>query len=533
MALPPKLPAQVPRKFPVVPDISRSVQDEFRQLRTMLYDTQDQLLLAQGKIQNLNPNPTVITGPQGKQGQPGAIIVTGTGTNIGGIGGITPATGDNPNVTQLLGILAQAQRAYIPAYTTIPDLQDPASQNGSLASVGGILYRFDGSTQPGIWKPQAALAVAIIDTHANRIANYPAANYPSGTLFYETDTELLYVDNAGVWVNISGPLLLEGTHSSRLASTPSVSYAFGTAYYETDRTVRYWVQNAAGTATVTTGTTVTWTSGDHFINTGTGFTAAQWPAGTPIIISGVTCHVATVSSSTVLTLQAATTNGAGVGFLVPSGRWVYLDGQYAAALASIPTDLGENDSTLVAGKVAIGFLFYENALFAHQLQWNATLWQRGPNDEEHSDSFHEFGAVPTDLGWQACNGSTVSYLKYDGTTANRTVPSLNATAAYAKGGGSYSNTLVAPVVPTISGVTNSQVTGITVSPALAATAGTGTADNAGVSSVAVLVPPFFGGGGGGGVTDGGHAHAMSAANAPIALPGDPVENFSVVKMYRR
>jgi hypothetical protein len=48
--------------------------------------------------------------------------------------------------------------------------------------------------------PATGLGVVIEDTHANRLALYPAANSPVGTLFWETDRTVLYIleENAGV-----------------------------------------------------------------------------------------------------------------------------------------------------------------------------------------------------------------------------------------------------------------------------------------------------------------------------------------------
>lgn len=96
-------------------------------------------------------------------------------------------------MTGLIGVLATPQRAGVPAYTTIPPLVDPNSQDGALASVNGILYRFSQTPSPGAWSPQAAEAAVIFDTHANRLANYSPANYALGILFFETDRLVVYI----------------------------------------------------------------------------------------------------------------------------------------------------------------------------------------------------------------------------------------------------------------------------------------------------------------------------------------------------
>ncbi len=365
----------IQRTFPVIPEVSRSVQDEFRKLRTALYDTQDKLTDAQSAIQNLNAGIRVPAAS-------GSSV-----TNISNISNlsqtinetvVTGAGGGNPNVTQLIGLLAQAQRAFIPEYSAVPPLVDPASQNGSLISVGGVLYRFNGDSQPGEWQVQVAVQAFLGDTYANWTSTlYPPANYPVETQFRITDWNVIYV-------------------------------------------VR--------------------------------------------LVAGV-------------------------------DKWVYQSGVYEAALASLPTTgftgaaLGANDT---------GLRFFENAVYAHQLQWTGSAWSRGPEDLEHSDTFHEFGAAPSDIGWHNCDGTSQTYLKYDGTTASRTLPDL-ATAAYAKSTkATYTPTLSAPGTPTFAGTSSGA--GVTVQALLGGTA--------------VVPAPFTPAG-------------------TLSLPSDPVENFALIKYYRR
>jgi hypothetical protein len=197
------------RNFPIIPEVSRSVQNEFRTLRNMLYDAQDALTA-------IKPQPGA-AGATGAQGAPGTTTIIQSGSSA------TLATPQMANVTQILGILAQAQRSYIPAYTSLPSLQDPASQNGSLISVNGILYRFNGSPQPGQWLPQEAVATVLFDTRANRIANYPPANYVPGTILFETDSTLFYiiqiVSSVNKWVWCSGEYARTQAQLAALAAT--------------------------------------------------------------------------------------------------------------------------------------------------------------------------------------------------------------------------------------------------------------------------------------------------------------------------
>ena len=44
------------------------------------------------------------------------------------------------------------------------------------------------------------------DTHANRLANSSPANFPSGSVFYETDRKVTYIIVGGVWVYLTGKM---------------------------------------------------------------------------------------------------------------------------------------------------------------------------------------------------------------------------------------------------------------------------------------------------------------------------------------
>lgn len=468
-------------------------------------------------------NPTVPTRLQVPDPATNAVIqdiydklqqVLGQDTPITPVTPVTPVT---PNVTiNISGASGQAttpQFAFIPELVVMPSNNPntgaPYAQDGLLIEFNKQFRRYNLSTFN--WDYAGTATAILSDTHANRVANYLPAGYLDA-LFLESDTLILLWSSGTEWNTISGHVT--DTHADRLTSWPSVQYSPGTPFFESDRTVFYVVADAVGTVT-TAGTAVTWISGDHFINTGTGFDASQWPAGTPIVIDGITYLLASVASPTAATLATSAGIQAGVAYSVDSGRWVYQSGQYSDALANLPTDLGENDEL---------FLFFENAAYFHQLQWTGTAWRRGPEDEEHSDTFHEFGAVPTDGGWYPCDGTGTTYMQYTGTTAARTVPDWNGTPAFARGGPTYSDTITAPAPPTIGGTTDAAATGITVS---GAAVSTGTADvGLGQPVVTALTDP------GGAVTDPTHTHNLSGI-APISLPGPPVSWSPVIKMYRR
>lgn len=63
-------------------------------------------------------------------------------------GGIAPL-----NVQGLLGQLAQPQIADAVSVPALPPLSSPLSQDGTLVSLNDQVYRFDGTTDPGTWKP--------------------------------------------------------------------------------------------------------------------------------------------------------------------------------------------------------------------------------------------------------------------------------------------------------------------------------------------------------------------------------------------
>lgn len=109
--------------------------------------------------------------------------------------------GNALDVTGLAGLLAQPQRPGVPMLTTLPNAV--ATNNGELVNLNGTLYYLDARTDPGQWKPIGTGAI-YVDTHANRLANFPAANYIVGTVFWESDRTAMYyvavVAGVNAWV---------------------------------------------------------------------------------------------------------------------------------------------------------------------------------------------------------------------------------------------------------------------------------------------------------------------------------------------
>lgn len=63
-----------------------------------------------------------------------------------------------------------------------------------------VTYRWTGSA----WEPMPMVGVIAVDTHANRLAKYPATDYPVASHFRESDRGALYRNTGSAWVYESG-----------------------------------------------------------------------------------------------------------------------------------------------------------------------------------------------------------------------------------------------------------------------------------------------------------------------------------------
>lgn len=104
-------------------------------------------------------------------------------------------------------------------------------------------------------------------------------------------------------------------------------------------------------------------------------------------------------------------------------------------------------------------LLVEVTDYRHVLRWTGTVWTWGPGE----DGRHDIVGLPVDpddtTGWQLCDGTTVAYLKGDGTTGSFATPDLTSAAnkaAYPKWGSPVSgpNAAVAPTFTGASGSTS-------------------------------------------------------------------------------
>ena len=130
---------------------------------------------------------------------------------------------------------------------------------------------------------------------------------------------------------------------------------------------------------------------------------------------------------TVLYLNAGTSG---------SQKWIYIAGVCACTQAALPNDLGANDGNFLANVFDYG----------HMLIWSGVAWTWGPGDGG-SGMLQLFEVDPTGAGWHLYDGSTVSYLKADGTLGSKTLPNLSGgapTRCYLK----TSDTNAGPTAPT-------------------------------------------------------------------------------------
>lgn len=157
----------------------------------------------------------------------------------------------------------------------------------------------------------------------------------------------------------SQPKILYDTHANRVANYPAAAFPPASLFYETDRTVWYQVQ----------------------------------------IVSSV-------------------------------NAWVYVGGTSRATQSQL---------VALAASLAADSASYHQAFpvyvtdYAHQLQWIGAAWAWGPN-EDGSGDMRLFEIDPTGTGWHLYDGSTVDYLKSDGTLGSVTLPNLASSAAFTVAG---------------------------------------------------------------------------------------------------
>lgn len=146
--------------------------------------------------------------------------------------------------------------------------------------------------------------------------------------------------------------------------------------------------------------------------------------------------------------------------------------------------------------------------YQHCLVFGTYTWQFAPGDGG-SDYFRDCSHAPgAGSGlWHACDGSTVSYLKSDGTLGTVTLPNTGVAAQYGRQGPAYAPGLVAATAPVFNGTPGN----------------TGTPS--GGQSETITGPST--------VATNTHTHAFTPAGTVDVSGGDPVAHYTVLRYYRQ
>ncbi len=114
------------------------------------------------------------------------------------------------NVDNLIGVLAQPQKTAVREVTALPP--GTSSFDGELVLFGGLIYRFNATeVAGGVWRVFSTAGALLVDTHANRVANFDPADFETGVLFWESDRKVLYrrgLDGSSMvaWIHTLGTM---------------------------------------------------------------------------------------------------------------------------------------------------------------------------------------------------------------------------------------------------------------------------------------------------------------------------------------
>lgn len=214
-------------------------------------------------------------------------------------------------------------------------------------------------------------------------------------------------------------------------------------------------------------------------------------------------------------------------FAALNGAWSYAAGTYSLAQTAIAALV----ATLTTADA--GLLLWVTD-FKHTLVWDGSALDFAPGDDG-SNYFIDAPSAPLGKTVQLCDGTTVTYLKADGTTGSYVTQNL--TGHFRKSVTSGADATVAAVAPGLSGSTAAASTGITVAdhpshthddasslatPDLFAadTSGAGVAGRTGGPSATLQHP----------VTDPQHSHAKGTL--AVDATGEPAA-YKVLTYFRR
>lgn len=375
---------------------------------------------------------------------PGPLVYhggSGTPTAVQGGGTVPPST---LLASQGTGTGAPGQGGQGPG--PVPVRQTRTGFNwcaqGNNPSFGGSTHGygdFGGGTPGGGGLSQGTV---LEGTRADRVANYPAASYGIGTIFFETDTQITnLVEGAGDGTHFWAPWIAEtviGTHASRLIQ-PSSWYPRGTPWFEEDIGPTYIAEDASGTVN-TSGNAITWVTGDQFQTPGWE-TLAIYIGGVAYIWDTIT----SATSGTVLGTGPGTLTGAT--FRMPAGVWNYQNGLAHGLQANEPTgSLGIHDTY---------YLYYVTD-YGHTLYWNGTGWgtpSGGFADGSSSGYMVDgFAGKPYPQAYfvPVTTGGSAQFLLPDGTLATASFPTFTGEEVL-RAGSTYNGTPTMASAPTFAG----------------------------------------------------------------------------------
>lgn len=331
------------------------------------------------------------------------------------------------------------------------------------------------------------LSTIISDTHANRIANYPASSYsvaPYPDVFFETDTQVFLVNEVVGGVNTWVPTWaypLADTRANMNNAYFSAWWPQGQIYEQTDSYLEYISQpTVIASCTITGGTTI------GYSGVGTPFDSRLVGYKVIVTISTVEYPVqVTGAFGTVLTIATSLSNS-GCTVTIIGGQWVYQSGIYMNTYASRPvpvlqdfglkflaTDLGWLEvlqyTAVVMGVPVLAYVYesgqaegtvadmlalnmgtqesfngprpkYAETDFGHVHEWTGSAWQFAMGEVNNymveSSSASAPGGAPTTAtsttnGWYPCDGGTYSVVNGDGSTTSVTTEDRNSSATVA------------------------------------------------------------------------------------------------------
>ncbi len=252
------------------------------------------------------------------------------------------------------------------------------------------------------------------------------------------------------------------------------------------------------------------------------FLARQATNGAQAVVYGTNADRLAINTDERPDGEAFVESDTGLVYQSRNGAWIYVAGTYRrtqSQLSALAATLGTNDAGLLV----------EVTDYRHVLRWTGSAWSWGPGEDGRHD-FVDMPVAPDDLtGWQLCDGTTVAYLKGDGSTANFTTPNLT-TGVYRKGG-TYTGTInTASGSATLSGDTadeSSHTHGISLTSA--APVGSTAVQSGAGTNVASITHQH----GVTGTSNAGSAHHHSLSGASATLSGNLVDNIAVPVYFRR